>query len=105
MSKPFKHNRNGYLEHKCRCTICVDANKEYRYQYNKSEFKLDVEVFVQRLTEDGRVTGLGSHNVAKWRARGLDVFSGDKWAVKLGYHPYEIWGDAFYQGCDGYVKG
>jgi len=103
VSDSYKHGRSAYLKYKCRCDVCVEANKTYRLLYGRSEFSLDPEVFIKRLADDNRITGLGSHNVAKWRKFGLDVFAGDRWAVKLGYHPYEIWGDAFYQGCEGYV--
>ena len=51
------------------------------------------------------MNGLNKSIAAKWSKYGMSVFSADKWAVSFGYHPYEIWGDDFYQGCEDYVQG
>lgn len=105
MSDAWNHGRSTYLKHKCRCEICTEDARVYREKYARSGIRLDGEPFIQRLTTDGRVTSAGSNNVSKWRRYGMDIFAADRWAVKFGYHPYEIWGDDFYQGCEDYVQG
>lgn len=38
--RTFKHGRNGYVFHKCRCGTCSDAEREYEKSY-KERFKKD----------------------------------------------------------------
>jgi hypothetical protein len=49
------------------------------------------------------------HPSAMTRARGpqggmLTVHQADEWAVRLGYHPWEIWGDQWFDP-DSYEEG
>jgi hypothetical protein len=39
--------------------------------------------------------GVDLSQAAKWRARGLNVETADRLAVRLGYHPRELWGMAY----------
>jgi hypothetical protein len=105
VSRPINHGRSSYLKHKCRCEICVEDARRYRAEYTPPGIRLKSEPFVQRLILDGRLSAITSSQLGKWKRIGLDVYNADRWAVKLGYHPYEIWGDDFYQGCEDYVKG
>jgi hypothetical protein len=34
-----------------------------------------------------------------WLEKGIDIYWADFWCIKFGYHPVEIFGNAFYQGC------
>jgi hypothetical protein len=60
---------------------------------------LDPELFIARLKQDGRWGFIDTSTVHKWRSRGFTVWVADRWAVKYGYHPVEIWGCDFYEGC------
>ena len=33
MTKKFKHNRTAYTHRKCRCDVCVQANRDYQREY------------------------------------------------------------------------
>lgn len=41
--------------------------------------------------------------LAWWRRGDLPLDSADRAAVALGYHPSEVWGDAYWQACDSLV--
>lgn len=100
MSDKWNHGRSTYLKHKCRCVICVEDARQYRLTYRKSGVTLSAEHLVRRLQLDGRTSAVNSSLLAKWRKSGMDVYNADRWAVKLGYHPFEIWGSDFYEGCE-----
>lgn len=100
MSDRWNHGRSTYLKHKCRCAICVEDARVYRATYRKTVIRLDGNQLVRRLQLDGRGGAVASNVLAKWRKNGMDVYHADRWAVKLGYHPFEIWGSDFYEGCE-----
>lgn len=100
MSDNWNHGRSTYLKHKCRCEICVEDARIYRAKYTACTVRLQAEPFITRLTLDGRMNGVNKSVAAKWRKHGMSVFNADKWAIALGYHPVEIWGSDFYQGCE-----
>lgn len=101
----FKHGRTGYLRHKCRCDICREANRLYRRQHRENQVKLELPKLpgaplVRLLELDGQLEALNPAYKFRWLRYGLSVYSADVMAVKFGYHPYEVWGDDFYVGCD-----
>ena len=100
MSDGWNHGRSTYLKHKCRCEICVEDARLYRATYRKSVVRLDANHLVLRLQLDGRTGAVANSLLSKWRKSGMDVYNADRWAVKLGYHPFEIWGSDFYEGCE-----
>lgn len=100
MSDRWNHGRSTYLKHKCRCAICVEDARVYRATYRKTAVRLDANQLVLRLQLDGRSGAVANSLLSKWRKSGMDVYNADRWAVKLGYHPFEIWGSDFYEGCE-----
>jgi hypothetical protein len=72
----------------------------YRAAYRKTAVRLDANCLVDRLQSDGRTGAVANSLLSKWRKSGMDVYNADRWAVKLGYHPFEIWGSDFYEGCE-----
>lgn len=96
----WNHGITGYQRYKCRCETCVTAARisRDRYRPRSSVFgvRLDGARFIRRLELDGRFY---ERNMAQRALKdGFSVYAADRWAVKYGYHPYEIWGDDFYQG-------
>lgn len=59
--------------------------------------RLDAEPLINKLRKDGRQGAVSAARMRDWRRDGIDLFIADKWCVRLGYHPYEIWGQDFYQ--------
>ena len=100
MSDERIHGRSTYLKYQCRCTVCVEDAREYRVNRKKPVLMLDGEPLIDRLTRDGRITSIKTSATHKWRTRGMSVYLADRWAIKLGYHPVEIWGNDFYRGCN-----
>lgn len=41
--------------------------------------------------------GVDRRTISRWRTRGLDADTADRAAAHAGYHPIEVWGDAFYR--------
>lgn len=110
MVRAVNHNRTTYMKHGCRCDVCCAANEEFNEKRRQTRAKnrqvrtrLDGVVFVDRLTRDGRLEGLSANSVRRWMREGIELYNADEWCVRLGYHPVEIWGQRFYEGCFDYV--
>lgn len=98
----WSHGITGYQTYKCRCEVCVTAARSIRERNrprsDSSKLRLDGQVLIDRLVADER--WFDRNMALRVLANGLNVYSADRYAVKFGYHPYEIWGDAFYEGCE-----
>lgn len=99
MSDQWQHGRSTYMKHKCRCEICVKEAQIYRAKYKTPAIKLNGGPFIDRLVLDGQIINLDKRVVANWRKYGMSIYNADRWAIALGYHPAEIWGFDFYEGC------
>jgi hypothetical protein len=98
------HGRNGYVKYKCRCDVCRKANSDYkksRRPVATFALRLDGSVLVERLRADDRLNAVGKRSAQRWVHEGIDVYNADRMCIKLGYHPVEIWGQKFYEGCHG----
>lgn len=58
---------------------------------------LDPTPLIQVLEERGILRNINSPTLRAWRQRGIDVYQADKWATRLGMHPFEMFGMAFYE--------
>lgn len=98
----IKHGVSAYNKHGCRCDICKEAKHEQRFQYKPkaSKLKLDYEPLLRKLEAANQLHLIDPHRIYQWRdAGGINVYWADKWAIKFGWHPAEVWGMAFYEGC------
>lgn len=96
------HGYKKYRAEKCRCEICCAENIEARRRYRplkKQPPRLDATVFIERIMADDRQLAVSNNKLMLWRNNGIDVWAADRWACRLGYHPVEIWGQAFYEGA------
>lgn len=102
-TREIKHGRSSYLKYHCRCDICVTNAKEYRLRYRREKInaglRVDATPLLRRLDLDGRTGAVDASIKSRWRDEGIELYSADKWAVRLGYHPIEIWGQDFYRNC------
>lgn len=101
----WKHGIYGYQKYACRCQICTEAIRISREKYrppksDNQRIRLSGKIFVDRLERDGRLLAVPTSKVFRWLKYDMDIYAADRHAVKLGYHPYEIWGDAFYQATE-----
>lgn len=79
--------------------------REIRLRYkplsDAASLRLPVEPLLERLRMSGRLEELEVSRIGQWRRNGnmMSVYWADKWAIRLGFHPFEIWGWDFYQGA------
>lgn len=101
--REYKHGRSTYLKYKCRCDICVTDAKEYRERYRRNNInaglRVDATPLLDRLWRDGRYSAIEASIKSRMRDEGIELYNADKWAIRLGYHPIEIWGQDFYRGA------
>lgn len=98
-----KHGRSTYLKYKCRCDICCQDAREYRKRFRESNInaglRVDATPLLDKLLRDERYEAVPAKTKSRWRAEGIELYNADKWAIRLGYHPIEIWGQDFYRSC------
>jgi hypothetical protein len=100
-NKPLVHSIGGY-DRGCRCDICREAKSIARLagRPRPSKLKLPYEPLVAALERTGQLQNLDPHRLYSWRkAGGIQVYYADQWAIKFGFHPAQIWGMDFYEGC------
>lgn len=101
--RSFKHGANAYRVHKCRCDECREAirvvRQKYRPKSDSVKVRLDATPLIEKLTKQGRLEAVENSRLTVWRREGIDLYAADRWCVRLGYHPIEIWGQAFYLGA------
>ena len=64
------------------------------YEWAKRELRLPEPS--QRAV--GRLFGTDAHAAKRWADNGIPIWQADRLACRLGLHPTEIWGHAFYDG-------
>ena len=100
--KERKHGRSTYLKYRCRCEICCEDARTYRKRFREANInaglRVDATPLLERLDRDERTGAVPAKTKSRWRAEGIELYNADTWAIRLGYHPIEIWGQAFYRG-------
>lgn len=106
----FKHGRNGYVKHKCRCDECKTGNSVYRKQLRDSKPtsrfaeskipRLSAQPLIDMLRRAERLNEIHPTMLKRWETKGLNIYWADTWAIRFGWHPVEIWGMDFYQGIE-----
>jgi hypothetical protein len=99
----FKHGANAYRNRNCRCDECREGHRlaqlKYRPKSDSLKIRLDATPLIEKLSRDGRLEAVENSRISQWRKSGIDLYAADRWCVRLGYHPVEIWGQAFYLGA------
>lgn len=99
----MKHNRNTYLKHKCRCDECVADAASYRKKRRlekggDSDVRLPAMpliMFVNKMSDER----IQHATLKSWIENGVSPYTVDKWCMRFGTHPAEVYGIAFYEGC------
>jgi hypothetical protein len=96
-----EHGVSMYRYRKCRCQVCKDAMNEQRRLYRKLKrrFYISADPLIAKLEQIEKLADIDSATMKSWRMKGISVYSADYWCLKYGYHPAEIFGQAFYTGC------
>lgn len=97
------HGMPMYRYRRCRCDICCAAMRDERRKYRKKsdsvDIRLDPAPLIARLQWGDRLEYINNQTIARWLEDGIDVYLADFWCMKFGWHPAEVFGSAFYQGC------
>jgi hypothetical protein len=48
--------------------------------------------------------GVSPRTLLKWRQRGIALDRAEDFAARLGFHPYEVWGEVYWEACDREVR-
>lgn len=99
---PTEHGLSMYRRAGCKCDVCRAANAVTRMKYKKParpKLMLPCEPLVNLLTRLERLDEVDHRALKRWEVEGVWVFIADVWCTRLGYHPAEVFGNAFYAGC------
>ena len=104
-----------YNNGRCRCELCKDAKRQWRInnmptpgdqpvgkfkvRYASAKVVLDPEPLITLITQTTELNSNMRARFREWRANGIDVYRADEWCVRIGTHPYLVFGDKFYEGC------
>lgn len=107
MTETLKHGLHGYKRRKCRCEVCTEA---YTQSKIRERLKLRRTVITHRLidaaplvkiyreTQDHRKI---EKTIKRWESRGISIYEADEFCMKIGMHPIEVFGSAYFEGlCD-----
>lgn len=97
----WTHGVNRYRQHKCRCDECVAAYALYRQRLRKHpepSFVIDPEPLIKFIEKmEDPVPASTQQTFARWREKGVDVFVADRHCCKRGVHPWEVFGEAWFE--------
>ena len=105
--KARTHGAAGYRYGGCRCEICIEGIRAERRKYRKRSdacrLRFSATPLIERLEKDGRMAAIANSIVHRWKREGMDVYGVDRWCIRFGYHPVEIYGQEFYRGIEPYA--
>lgn len=95
------HSLARYRFYKCRCDLCVAAHAAYNASRRKHRLiaaHIDPAPLIEMIRRSGEMVSNGGlcKQVERWETRGIDVYEADRQCVKRGYHPFEVFGEAWF---------
>lgn len=89
----YKHTKHG-----CNCALCLEAVERYneeRARKKKEMPRFALQPIVDRMTREQKEShsGLIKANAGK----SLTIYKIDRLCCSLGFHPYEVYGDLWYE--------
>jgi len=101
MSRTKTHGITSYKKRGCRCELCCAAWARYnmsRRLHKEKSFKIPAGPLVEFMREhDGRMDGAKARAAKRWLEEGVDIFTADKACVRRGFHPFEVYGSAWFE--------
>lgn len=100
-----KHGLGKYKKEKCRCDVCVDAYRVYSLEYNtkkraaRTHNKIDAGPLIDLLYAQVETHSSLGRKLRRWRSQGVDIYTADRLCCEMGYHPFEVFGDAWWKGA------
>ena len=101
-----EHGASMYRQRGCRCETCCEGRRiqrskyETRKRHDEVQLRLDPTPLIDLLKSNDDLWKVASRAVQNWRTNGIDIYWADHWCIKLGYHPAQVFGQAFYQYTD-----
>lgn len=77
----------------CRCDECRMAVRDIKRL--QAQPTLSVQPMIDKLPIDFRIRFRDS--LINWQKNGIRLYRADKICIQYGYHPYEVYGDTWYE--------
>lgn len=98
MEKPptreVPHSTYRYRKFGCRCDICKRCARDTRRETRLNN-RLPVQPILDRFGDALRKTHNAS--IEGWLRDGINAYTVDKLCCSRGHHPYEVYGDAWFE--------
>lgn len=90
-----EHGLFMYRNRGCRCNICKNAMRRVNGKRVRINKQITVQPLIDKFGEPFVKRFEGS--VPKWLAEGISHRAIDRICVGYGYHPYEVYGDLWFE--------
>ena len=101
----FKHGIYAYKRRGCRCEVCLEAHRQSRIKERLKNRRTPIKhhlIDATPLIELCESNSIGDFNfrssIEKWKKHGISIYDADTYCMKLGFHPIEIFGAAYFEG-------
>lgn len=93
-TREIKHGLDGYRRFACRCDICRKASSD-RKRFERNRDLLPVQPMIDKYGE--QFTKRFPNLIKRWQEEGIGLFVADRICVESGDHPYDVYGDRWYE--------
>lgn len=91
--------RRRYDVDGCRCLPCCEARRAYnearKKQKQDKQVYLPVEPIWNLFSPEQKSKSYSFYNT--YKDKGVPFYQADKWCVKLGFHPWTVYGDLWFE--------
>lgn len=100
-----KHGLNAYKRRGCRCEVCLEAHRQSRIRERLKNRRtpikhhlIDATPLIEIYRHLNTRSSSLSRTIKKWEKYGISAYDADTYCMRLGYHPIEIFGPAYFEG-------
>lgn len=101
----FKHGLHAYKRRGCRCEVCLEAHRQSRIRERLKSRRTPIKhhlIDAAPLVELYRSMNIRSSSLSrtinKWEREGISIYDADTYCMKIGFHPIEVFGSAYFEG-------
>jgi len=91
--------KNKYDIDKCRCDLCTEAVRIYNQQRREARKEREpyfpIEPIWDLMPADMKKHHMKFYNASK--ETGVRLYLADRWCIKLGHHPWTVYGDLWFE--------
>ena len=97
---PASHGtRKKYEVEKCRCDLCCARRRQYNKERNEQKknnrIYLPPEPIWEVMTQEQRNNA--PTFMSAYSKKGIPLYNADRWCIKLGLHPWSVYGDVWFE--------